>query len=183
MDTRAVEYGQDTPSSLQLQLQSTMKQIIIILLVLTFSSCNTSKSVQTEKEKVKIEIDSTFEQTLTNKTIEIEWILSDDTTAIPLAPKANNPETKENPEITPKKIPKYGKIKIRITQDTFRSHGKVEVTKKKITKSKEKKQNQVLKPKKTKSHFNFLYVIIFAFCVKYLWNHRNFFKKIWNLIK
>ena len=160
-----------------------MKQIIIILLVIAFSSCSSSKSVQTDKEKVKIEIDSTISHTLTNKTIEIEWILSDDTTAIPLDPKANNPETKENPEITPKKIPKCGKIKIRITQDTIRSQGKVKVTKKKITKSKKKKQNQVLKPKKTKNHFSFLYVIIFAFCVKYLWNHRNFFKKIWNLIK
>ena len=160
-----------------------MKQIIIILLVLTFSSCNTSKSVQTDKEKVKIAVDSTFNQTLTNKTIEIEWLLSDDTTAIPLAPKANNPETKENPEITPKKIPRYGKIKIRVSQDAMRSQGKVNVTKKKITKSKKKKQNQVLKPKKSKSHFNFIYVIIFAFCVKYLWNHRNFFKKIWNIIK
>lgn len=160
-----------------------MKQMIIILLVLTFSSCNTSKSVQTDKEKVKIAVDSTFEQTLTNKTIEIEWILSDDTTAIPLAPKANNPETKENPEITPKKIPRYGKIKIRVTQDTIWSQGVVNITKKKISKSKKKKQNQVLKPKRTKSHFNFLYVIILAFCVKYLWNHRKIFKKIWNLIK
>ena len=160
-----------------------MKQIIIILLVLTFSSCNTSKSVQTDKEKVKIAVDSTFYHTLTNKTIEIEWILSDDSTAIPLAPKANNPETKENPEITPKKIPRYGKIKIRVSQDTIWSQGKVNVIKKKITKSKKKKQNQMLKPKKTKSHFNFLYVIIFAFCVKYLWNHRKIFKKIWNLIK
>ena len=160
-----------------------MKQIIIILLVIAFSSCSSSKSVQTDKEKVKIEIDSTFNHTLTNKTIEIEWILTDDTTTIPLAPKANNPETKENPEITPKKIPKYGKIKIRIRQDTIRSQGKVKVTKKKITKSKKKKQSQVLKPKKTKNHFNFLYVIILAFFVKYLWNHRNIFKKIWNLIK
>ena len=160
-----------------------MKQIIIILLVLIFSSCSSSKSVQTDKEKVKIAVDSTFEHTLTNKTIEIEWILSDDTITIPLAPKANNPDSTEIPEITPKKIPRYGKIKIRITQDTIRSQGKVKVTKKKITKSKKKKQNKMLKPKKTKSHFNFLYVIIFAFFVKYLWNHRNFFKKIWNLIK
>lgn len=160
-----------------------MKQIIIIFLVLIFSSCSSSKCAQTEKEKEKITIDSTFNRTLTNKTIEIEWILSDDTITIPLAPKANNPETKENPEITPKKIPRYGKIKIRITQDTIKSLGKVNVTKKKITKSKKKKQNQVLKPKKTKSHFNFLYGIIFAFCVKYLWNHRKIFKKIWNLIK
>ena len=160
-----------------------MKQMIIILIVLAFSSCSSSKCAQTEKEKEKITIDSTFNRTLTNKTIEIEWILSDDTITIPLAPKANNPETKENPEITPKKIPRYGKIKIRITQDTISSQGKVNVTKKKITKTKKKKQNQVLKPKKTKSHFNFLYGIIFAFCVKYLWNHRNIFKKVWNFIK
>lgn len=160
-----------------------MKQIIIILLVLIFSSCSSSKSVQTDKEKVKIAVDSTFDHTLTNKTIEIEWILSDDTTTIPLAPKANNPDSTEIPQITPKKIPRCGKIKIRITQDTIRSQGKVNITKKKITKSKKKKQNQVLKPKKTKSHFNFLYVIIFAFCVKYLWNHRKIFKKIWSLIK
>lgn len=160
-----------------------MKQIIIILLVVAFSSCSSSKSVQTDKEKVKIEMDSTFSHTLTNKTIEIEWILPDDTITIPLAQKTNNPETKENPEITPKKIPRYGKIKIRVSQDTIRSQGKINVAKKKITKSKKKKQNQVLKPKKTKNHFNFIYVIIFAFFVKYLWNHRNFFKKIWNLIK
>ena len=160
-----------------------MKQIIIILIVLAFSSCSSSKCAQKEKVKEKITIDSTFNRTLTNKTIEIEWILSDDTITIPLAPKANNPDTIENPEITPKKIPRYGKIKIRITQDTIKSQGKVNVTKKKITKTKKKKQNQVLKPKKTKSHFNFLYGIIFAFCVKYLWNHRKIFKKIWNLIK
>ena len=128
-----------------------MKQIIIILIVLAFSSCSSSKSVQTDKEKVKIAIDSTFNQTLTNKTIEIEWILSNDTITIPLAPKANNPETKQNPEITPKKIPRYGKIKIRITQDTIRSQGKVNVTKKKITKTKKKKQNQVLNQRKQKA--------------------------------
>lgn len=160
-----------------------MKQIIIILLVLAFSSCNTNKSMQTDKEKVKIAVDSTFNHSLTNKTIEIEWILANDTITRPLAPKTNNPETKGNPEITPKKIPKYGKIKIRVTQDTIWSQGKVKVTKNKISKSKKKKQNQVLKPKKTKSHFNFLYVIILAICVKYLWNHRKIFKKIWSLIK
>ena len=160
-----------------------MKQIIIIFLVLIFSSCSSSKCAQTEKEKEKITIDSTFNRTLTNKTIEIEWILSDDTITIPLAPKANNPATKENPEIIPKKIPRYGKIKIRITQDSIKSQGKVKGTTKKITKTKKKKQIKMLKPKKSKTHFNFLYIIIFAFCVKYLWNHRNIFKKVWNFIK
>lgn len=160
-----------------------MKQIIIILLVIAFSSCSSSKSVQTDKEKVKIAIDSTFNHTLTNKTIEIEWILADDTISLPYNPRAGDTTTGERPRFTPQKIPKYGKIKIKITQDTIKSQGKVNVTKKKINKSKKKKQNQVLKPKKTKRPFNFIYVIIFAFCVKYLWNRRNFFKKIWNLIK
>lgn len=160
-----------------------MKQIIIIFLVLIFSSCSSSKSVQTEKVKEKITIDSTFSSTLTNKTIEIEWILNNDSLAIPFSPGKNDTDAKGKTKLSPKKIPNSGKIKIRITQDSIKSEGKVKATQKKITKTKKKKQNKVLKPKKTKIHFNFLYGIIFAFCVKYLWNHRNIFKKVWNFIK
>lgn len=160
-----------------------MKQIIIIFLVLIFSSCSSSKCAQTEKVKEKITIDSTFSRTLNNKTIEIEWILNNDSLNIPYLPGINDTDAKGKPKLSPKKIPNSGKIRIRITQGTIRSQGKVNVTKKKITKAKKKQQNQVLKPKKSKSHFNFLCGIIFAFCVKYLWNHRKIFKKIWNLIK
>lgn len=158
-----------------------MKQIIMIFLVLIFSSCSSSKSVQTEKVKEKITIDSTFNHTFTNKTIEIEWILNNDTLAMPYLPRENNTGAKN--KFSPEKIPKYGKIRIRITQDSIKNEGKVKATQKKIIKTKKKKQNQVLKPKKTKNHFNFLYVIIFAICVKFLWNNRNIFKKVWNFIK
>ena len=158
-----------------------MKQIIMIFLVLIFSSCSSSKSVQTEKVKEKITIDSTFNHTFTNKTIEIEWILNNDTLAMPFLPVKNDTGAKN--KFSPEKIPKTGKIRIRITQDSIKSEGKVKAAQKKITKTKKKKQNQVLKPKKTKNHFNFLYVIIFAICVKFLWNNRNIFKKIWNFIK
>ena len=158
-----------------------MKQIIMIFLVLIFSSCSSSKSVQTEKMKEKITIDSTFNHTFTNKTIEIEWILNNDTLAMPYLTGKNDTGTKN--KFSQEKIPKYGKIRIRITQDSIKSEGKVKATQKKITKTKKKKQNQVLKPKKTKNHFNFLYVIIFAICVKFLWNNRNIFKKVWNFIK
>lgn len=160
-----------------------MKKIIIIFLVLIISSCSSSKSVQTEKVKEKITIDSTFSSTLTNKTIEIEWILNNDSLAIPFSPGKNDTDAKGKTKLSPEKIPNSGKIKIRITQDSIKSEGKVKAAQKKITKTKKKKQNKVLKPKKTKSHFNFLYGIIFAFCVKYLWNHRNIFKKVWNFIK
>lgn len=159
-----------------------MKQIIMIVLVLIFSSCSSSKSVQTEKVKEKITIDSTFNHTFTNKTIEIEWILNNDSLAIPYLPGKNDTDAKGKPKLSPKKIPNSGKIRIRITQDSIKSEGKVKATQKKITKTK-KKQNKVLKPKKTKNHFNFLYIIIIAFCVKYLWNHKNIFKKVWNFIK
>lgn len=160
-----------------------MKQIIIIFLVLIFSSCSSSKCAQTEKVKEKINIDSTFNRTLNNKTIEIEWILNNDSLDIPYLPGINDTDAKGKPKLSPKKIPNSGKIRIRITQGSIKSEGKVKATQKKITKTKKKKQNKVLKPKKTKSRFNFLYGIIFAFCVKYLWNHRKIFKKIWNLIK
>lgn len=160
-----------------------MKQIIIIFLTLIFSSCSSSKSVQTEKVKEKITIDSTFYRTLTNKTIEIEWILNNDSLAIPYLPGINDTDAKGKPKLSPEKIPNSGKIRIRITQDSIKSEGKVKATQKKITKTKKKKQNQVLKTKKTKNLFNFLYIIIFAFCVKYLWNHRNIFKKIWYIIR
>lgn len=160
-----------------------MKQIIMIFLVLIFSSCSSSKSIQTEKVKEKITIDSTFNHTFTNKTIEIEWILNNDSLAIPYLPGKNDTDAKGKPKLSPEKIPKYGKIRIRITQDSIKSEGKVKATQKKITKTKKKKQNQVLKPKKTKNRFNFLYIIIIAFCVKYLWNHKNIFKKVWKFIK
>ena len=160
-----------------------MKQIIIIFLTLIFSSCTSSKSVQTEKVKEKITIDSTFNHTLTNKTIEIEWILNNDSLAIPYLPGKNDADAKGKPKLSPEKIPNSGKIRIKITQDNIKSEGKVKAAQKKITKTKKKKQNKVLKPKKTKNHFNFLYIIIIAFCVKYLWNHRNIFKKVWNIIK
>ena len=160
-----------------------MKQIIIMIMVLIFSSCSSNKSIQTDKVKEKITIDSSFNHILTNKNIEIEWIMSDDTMAVPYLPGQNETASKKIRKLTPQKIPKYGKIRIRITHDSIRSKGKVKVAEKKITKTKKKKQNHMLKPQRAKNHFNFLYIIIFAFCVKFLWNNRKIFKKIWNFIK
>lgn len=160
-----------------------MKQIIIILIVLAFSSCSSSKSVQTDKEKVKIAIDSTFNHTLKNKTIEIEWILSDDTATIPFLPGKNDTAAKPRKKYTPQKIPRYGKIRIHISNGSITTKGKVEATTKIKAKTKKKEPAKALKPKKAKKHFNFVYIIIFGFCVKYLWYHKKNLKKIWNIIK
>ena len=160
-----------------------MKQIIIFFLFLIFSSCASHRTIQQEKIKEKVTIDSTFKHVLTNKNIEIEWIFTDDTTSIPFFPGKNDTAAKPGRKYTPQKIPRYGKIKIRISNDTIKSQGKVKTTTKIKTKTKQKEPIKVLKPKKAKNRFNFIYVILIGLCVKYLWDSRNTFKKIWKIIK
>lgn len=160
-----------------------MKQIIIFFLFLIFSSCASHRTLQQEKIKEKIEIDSAFKQVLTNKNIEIEWIFSDDTTAMPYKPGRNDTAAKPRKKYTPQKIPRYGKIRIHISNDSISTKGKVEATTKIKAKTKKKEPAKVLKPKKAKKHFNFVYVILIGFCVKFLWDNKNTFKKIWRIIK
>ena len=160
-----------------------MKQIIIFFLFLIFSSCASHRTIQKEQIKEKVSIDSAFQHVLSNKNIEIEWIFSDDTTAIPFLPGKNDTAAKPSRKYSPQKIPRCGKIRIHITNDSIVSKGKVKATAKKKAKTKKKKPAKVLKPQKAKNHFNFIYVIIFGFCVKYLWEHKKSLKKIWNLIK
>lgn len=160
-----------------------MKQIIIFFLFLIFSSCASHRTIQKEQIKENVSIDSTFKHVLTNKNIEIEWIFADDTTTVPFAAGKNDTAAKPRQKYSPQKIPRYGKIRIHISNDSISTKGKVEATKKVKAKTKKKEPVKVLKPKKSKKHFNFLYIIIFGFCVKYLWDSRKSLKKIWKIIK
>lgn len=160
-----------------------MKQIIIFFLFFLSSSCASHRTNQQEQIKEKVSIDSTFQHVLTNKNIEIEWIFTDDTTAIPILPGKNDTAAKPSRKYTPQKIPRYGKIRIHISSDSISAKGKVETTTKIKAKAKKKEPAKVLKPKKAKKRFNFVYIIIFGFCVKYLWDHKKSLKKIWNIIK
>lgn len=160
-----------------------MKQIIIFFLFLIFSSCASHRTIQKEQVKEKVSIDSTFQHVLTNKNIEIEWIYSDDTTTVPYQPGTNDTADKPRKIYTPQKIPRYGKIRIHISEDTISSQGKVKADTKIKAKTKKKEPAKVLKPQKAKNHFNFVYVILIGFCVKFLWDNKNTFKKIWKIIK
>lgn len=160
-----------------------MKQIIIFFLFFHFSSCASHRTIQQEKIKEKVTIDSTFQHVLTNKNIEIEWIFDDDSTTVPYQPGINNTAAKPRKKYTPQKIPRCGKIRIHITNDSISTKGNVEATTKNKTKIKKKEPAKVLKPKKAKKRFNFIYVILIGFCVKFLWDNKNTFKKIWRIIK
>ena len=160
-----------------------MKQIIIFFLFLIFSSCASHRTIQQEKIKEKVRIDSTFKHVLTNKNIEIEWIFTDDTTSIPFLPGKNDTAAKPGRKYTPKKIPRHGKIRINISNDSITSKGVIKVATKIKAKTKKKEPTKVLKPKKAKNRFNFVYVILIGFCVKFLWDRKNTFKKIWKIIK
>lgn len=160
-----------------------MKQILIFFLFLIFSSCASHRTIQKEQIKEKVSIDSTFQHVLTNKDIEIEWIYSDDTTAVPYLQGTNDTAAKPGWKYTPQKIPRCGKIRIHISNDSISSQGKVKANNKIKAKTKKKEPAKVLKPKRTKNHFSFIYVIIIGFCVKILWDNKNSFKKIWKIIK
>ena len=160
-----------------------MKQIIIFFLFLIFSSCSSHRTMLKEQIKEKVSIDSSFHHVLTNKDIEIEWIYSDDTTAVPYLPGRNDTAAKPGRKYTHQKIPRCGKIRIHISNDSISSQGKVKANNKIKAKTEKKEPAKVLKPKKTKNHFSFVYVIIIGFCVKFLWDNKNTFKKIWRIIK
>lgn len=160
-----------------------MKQIIIFFLFIFFSSCASHRTIQKEQIKEKITIDSTFQHVLTNKNIEIEWIFSDDSTTVPYQPGTNDTAAKPRKKYSPQKIPRYGKIRIHISNDSVSAKGKVETTTKTKAKIKQKEPAKVLKQKKAKNRFNCVYVILIGFCVKFLWDNKNTFKKIWRIIK
>lgn len=160
-----------------------MKSIIVLYLFFLFTSCSTHRTIQQEQIKEKIAVDSTFNHILTNKNIEIEWIFDKDSTMVPFLPRENDTAAKPQSKFTPQKIPRYGKIRIHITNDSISCKGQVKATAKIKAKTKKKEPAKVLKPKKSKKHFNFLYIIIFGFCVKFLWDSRKSLKKIWKIIK
>lgn len=160
-----------------------MKQIIIFFLFFLFSSCASHRTIQQEKIKEKVTIDSTFQHVLTYKNIEIEWIFDDDSTTVPYQPGINDTAAKPRKKYTPQKIPRCGKIRIHISNDSISTKGKVEATTKIKAKTKKKEPAKVLKPKKAKKRFNFIYVILIGFCVKFLWDNKNTFKIIWRIIK
>lgn len=160
-----------------------MKSIIVLYLFFLFTSCSTHRTIQQEQIKEKIAVDSTFNHILTNRNIEIEWIFDNDTTVVPFLQGAKDTATKPHSKFTPQKIPRYGKIKIHITNDSISSKGQVKATAKIKAKTKKKEPAKVLKSKKSKKRFNFLYIILIGFCVKFLWDARKSLKKIWNIIK
>lgn len=160
-----------------------MKTIIVLYLFFLFTSCSTHRTIQQEQIKEKIAVDSTFNHVLTNRNIEIEWIFDNDSTVVPFLQRGTVTAAKPTSKFSPQKIPRYGKIRIHITNDSISSNGQVKATAKIKAKTKKKEPAKVLKTKKSKKRFNFLYIILFGFCVKFLWDARKSLKKIWNIIK
>lgn len=160
-----------------------MKSIIVLYLFFLFASCSTHRAIQQEQIKEKVAVDSTFNHVLTNKNIEIEWVFDNDTAVVPFLHEENDTATKPQSKFTPQKIPRYGKIRIHITNDSISSKGQVKATAKIKAKTKKKEPAKVLKTKKSKKRFNFLYIILFGFCVKFLWDSRKSLKKNWKIIK
>lgn len=157
--------------------------------MIIINSCSTQKQMASTETKTKTSsiscLDSLFQRATIAEDVEITWSIDED--------PGLNPESNKNPEQNPlipsdKKPPKKGTVHIKITKQAevvnkqSKIEKKVQQTQKQKTK---KKQNNNPKVKKIENNIfiNAIFVIIFGLIVKYVFDHKNNLKKVWNLLK
>lgn len=117
--------------------------------------------------------------------IEIEWSQDDDSVSNQITNSANYKDCIKPPQ---RKLPKKGKIHIRIARhEKVTNQHITEVKKIKRTEKNKTKIKQITKPNVKKKSSNILInsiiIIIFGIIVKFLFSHKNKLKKVWNKIK
>ena len=157
--------------------------------MIIINSCSTQKQMAstnaTTKSSSISKMDSLFQRATIAEDVEITWSFDED--------PGINPESNKNPEQKPlipsaKKPPKKGAVHIKITKQAevvnqqSRTEKKVKQTQKQKTKKKQN-NNPKVKKKENNVFINALFVIIFGLIVKYVFDHKNNLKKVWNLLK
>lgn len=158
-------------------------------MMIVINSCSTQKqmtSTNTTTTSSSISsLDSLFQRATIAEDVEISWSFDED--------QSINPESNKNSEQKPlipsdKKPPKKGTVHIKITKQAevvnqqSKIEKKVQQTQKQKTK-KEQNNNPKVKKKENNIFINAIFVIIFGLIVKYVFDHKNNLKKVWNLLK
>lgn len=161
-----------------------------MLLILTIiASCSSQKhmastSINNQSSSVA-KLDSLFQQASMVEDIDITWNFDEDTEMFPEANKLpGRPYIKPSAKSPPRKGTVLVKISKRAeaikTQTKAEKKSKQQLTKKDKKIEKKKKETKIVKNNIWR---NALFVIIFVFCVKYVFEHKNNLKKVWNLLK
>ena len=161
-----------------------------MLLILTIvASCSSQKhiastSINNQTSSVT-KLDSLLQQASMVEDIDIAWNFDEGTEMFPGTNKLPG-----KPYIKPsaKSPPRKGSVHIKIakraeaikTQTKAVKKSKQQLTKKDKKIEKKKKETKIVK---NNAWHNALFIIIFVFIVKYVFERKNNLKKVWNLLK
>lgn len=158
-------------------------------MMIVISSCSTQKQMTSTNTKTKTStitsLDSLLKRVSIAEDVEITWNLDED----PGINGESNKGSEQKPLIpSSKKPPKKGTVHVKITKraEVVNVHTKVEKKEQQTQKQKtKKKQNNkpIVKKQENNVFVNALLIIIFVLIVKYVFDHKNNLKKVWNLLK
>ena len=158
-------------------------------MMIGISSCSSQKQMTSTNTKTKTStftsLDSLLQRATIAEDVEISWNFDE----IPGIKAESNKGSEQKPLIpSSKKPPKKGTVHIKITKqaEVVNQQSKIEKKEQQTQKQKtKKKQNNKPKVKKKENNVfvNALLIIIFGLIVKYVFDHKNNLKKVWNLLK
>lgn len=161
-----------------------------MLWILTIvNSCSSQKhmtSTRINNQSSTIsKMDSLLHQISMDEDIEIAWNFDEGTVMYPKTDKLpGKPYIKPSAKSPPRKGTMHIKITKRAesikTQTKTVTKSKQQQAKKDKKKEKKKKETKIVK---NNVWYNALFIIIFVFIVKYVFEHKNNLKKVWNLLK
>lgn len=159
------------------------------MMMLIVTSCSSQKQMTSTTATVNSsaieKLDSLFQKITIDEDVDIAWTFDEDPNE-----NAESNKTQSETPIKPltKGPPKKGAVHIRIskraesikTQTKAVTKSKQQLTKKDKKKEKKKKETKIVK---NNVWYNALFIIIFVFIVKYVYERKNNLKKVWNLLK
>ena len=159
------------------------------MMILVVTSCSSQKQMTTTTATANTsaieKLDSLFQKISLAEDIDIAWSFNEDPNE-----NAESNKTRSETPIKPsaKSPPRKGAVHIKIskraesikTQTKAVKKSKQQQTKKDKKKEKKKKETKIVKNNVWR---NALFIIIFAFIVKYVFEHKKNLKKVWFLLK
>lgn len=158
-------------------------------MIVVVASCSSQKQMTsttaTANTSAIEKLDSLFQKITIAEDVDIAWTFDEN----PSENAESNKTQSETPiKASAKSPPKKGAVHIKIskraesikTQTKAVKKSKQQLTKKDKMKEKKKKETKIVK---NNVWCNALFIIIFVLIVKYVFEHKNNLKKVWNLLK
>ena len=159
------------------------------MMMLVVTSCSSQKQMTSATATVNTsaidKLDSLFQKITIAEDVDIAWTFDEDPNE-----NAESNKTQSETHIKPsaKSPPRKGAVHIRISKraESIKTQTKaVKKSKQQLTKKDKKMEKKKKETKIVKNNIwcNALFIIIFAFIVKYVFEHKKNLKKVWNLLK